>query len=387
MALPGDCPVKQSSKRDLLRGKRSGGKKKKKHEGVEPKQHKYKSGRQDAPEPPAPIHITVSCCPRVAAVRDGPNEVSFVDLPGREVPFSPVARRGDAGITHWEAAWLCARCGTITSLHETAVPANAGSACVTCGRLLHWHWDVARQQGHLSCHCPHLPHDIVEVVTSEEEVPVTPAPPPPLASPPPTQEPPTSPLRADRAGWYERGPPNGLVRTDRNSWCYVPLLLGAAGLLHPVAAAQWRADPRSREWWDNACRRLQQAQPVPADAILEALWIAVGDREPLLLQRLRHAARDHPPPALVVLAWCMSHCTHEDGYIPAPAQEVCLQIYGGLTMSSELDRFTNAYRTHAQAPPHPTATIPPHIRPTNPEPDSEPDRPETTPALAVPVAL
>ena len=30
MALPGDCPVKQSSKRDLLRGKRSGGKKKKK---------------------------------------------------------------------------------------------------------------------------------------------------------------------------------------------------------------------------------------------------------------------------------------------------------------------------------------------------------------------
>ena len=237
-------------------------------------------------------------------------------------------------------------------LHETAVPANAGSACVTCGRLLHWHWDVARQQGHLSCHCPHLPHDIVEVVTSEEEVPVTPAPPPPpLASPPPTQEPPTSPLRADRAGLYERGPPNGLVRTDRNSWCYVPLLLGAAGLLHPVAAAQWRADPRSREWWDNACRRLQQAQPVPADAILEALWIAVGDREPLLLQRLRHAARDHPPPALVDLAWCMSHCTQEDGYIPAPAQEVCLQIYGGPTMSSELDRFTNAYRTHAQAAP------------------------------------
>ena len=90
--------------------------------------------RHDAPEPPAPIHITVYCCPRVAAVREGPNQVSFVDLPGREVPFSPVARRGDTGITHWDAAWSCARCGTITLLEETAVPANAGSACATCGR-------------------------------------------------------------------------------------------------------------------------------------------------------------------------------------------------------------------------------------------------------------
>ena len=89
--------------------------------------------RQDAPEPPAPIHITVSCCPRVAAVRDGPNQVSFVDLPGREVPFSPIARRGDAGITHWDAAWSCARCGTITPLEAIAVPAQAGSACATCG--------------------------------------------------------------------------------------------------------------------------------------------------------------------------------------------------------------------------------------------------------------
>ena len=205
--------------------------------------------RQDAPEPPAPIHITVSCCPRVAAVRDGPNQVSFVDLPGREVPFSPVARRGGTGITHWEAAWSCARCGTITFLEEIAVPAHAGSACATCGRLLHWHWDVTRQQGYLTCHCSQVPHDIVEVVTSEEEVPLTPAPPiARLASPPPIQAPPNPPNRDDRNGWYERGPPNGLVRTDRNSWCYAPLLLGAAGLLTPVAAAQWRADPRSHAW-------------------------------------------------------------------------------------------------------------------------------------------
>ena len=144
----------------------------------------------------------------------------------------------------------------------------------------------------------------------------------------------------------------------------------AAGLLHPVAAAQWRADPRSHAWWDHACRRLRQAQPVPADTIVEAMWIAAGEREPLLLQRLQHAARDHPPPALVDLAWCLRHCSHDDGYIPAPAQEMCLQIYGGLTMSSELDRFTNGYRTREQAHPHPT-DIPP------PEPDSEPERSQT----------
>ena len=162
--------------------------------------------RHDAPEPPAPIHITVYCCPRVAAVREGPNQVSFVDLPGREVPFSPVARRGDTGITHWDAAWSCARCGTITLLEETAVPANAGSACATCGRLLHWHWDVTGQRGHLTCHCHHRTHDVVEVVTSEEEVPLTPAQAPPPATLAPTQAL-TPPIREDRSGWYDRGPP------------------------------------------------------------------------------------------------------------------------------------------------------------------------------------
>eukprot|EP00434_Breviolum_minutum_P028296 symbB.v1.2.025033.t1/scaffold2409.1/size79984/1 len=243
--------------------------------------------RHDAPEPPAPIHITVYCCPRVAAVREGPNQVSFVDLPGRE------------------------------------------------------------------------------------------APPPAMLAP--TQAL-TSPIREDRSGWYDRGPPNGLVTTDRNSWCYVPLLLAAAGLLHPVAAAQWRADPRSHAWWDHACRRLRQAQPVPADTIVEAMWIAAGEREPLLLQRLQHAARDHPPPALVDLAWCLRHCSHDDGYIPAPAQEMCLQIYGGLTMSSELDRFTNGYRTREQVHRR-LADIPP------PEPDSEPERSQTAPAIGSPLGM
>ena len=62
------------------------------------------------------------------------------------------------------------------------------------------------------------------------------------------------------------------------------------------------------------------------------------------------------------------------------AQEMCLQIYGGLTMSSELDRFTNEYRTREQAHPHPT-DIPP------PEPDSEPERSQTAPAIASPLAM
>ena len=341
--------------------------------------------RQDAPEPPAPIHITVSCCPRVAALRDGHNQVSFVDLPGREVPFSPIARRGDAGITHWDAAWSCARCGTITLLDDIAVPVQAGSACATCGRLLHWHWDVTRQQGHLTCHCPPGAQEIVEVITSEEDVPLTPAPPPPQPETDPPAGPPNPPTRNNHSGWYDRGPPNGQVRTDRNSWCYVPLLLGAAGLLHPIAAAQWRADPRSHAWWDNACRRLQQAQPVPADTIVEAIWIAVGEREPLLLQRLRDAARDHPPPALADLAWCLRHCTHDDGYIPAPVQEICLQVYGGLTMSSELDRVTNAYRAAPEAEPQPTPLQ--SRRHGNPEPDSGQERLPATPPIACPLAI
>ena len=103
-------------------------------------------------------------------------------------------------------------------------------------------------------------------------------------------------------------------------------------------------------------------------------------RNPSSLQRLQHAARDHPPPALVDLAWCLRHCSHDDGYIPAPAQEMCLQIYGGLTMSSELDRFTNGYRTREQV--HRRLTdIPP------PEPDSEPERSQTAPAIGSPLGM
>ncbi len=262
--------------------------------------------RQDAPEPPAPIHITVSCCPRVAAVRDGPNQVSFVDLPGREVPFSPIARRGDAGITHWDAAWSCARCGTITPLEDIAVPAQAGSACATCGRLLHWHWDVTRQQGQLTCHCPPGAQDIVEVVTSEEDVPLTPAPPPPQPDAAPTTEaPPDAPTRNNHSGWYERGPPNSLVRTDRNSWCHVPLLLGAAGLLHPVAAAQWRADPRSHAWWDRVVAtavcwaQLSMPHHLRSQPARLACCSAVGARSARTRRRSRmsaaHSAAQRPP--------------------------------------------------------------------------------------------
>ena len=64
--------------------------------------------------------------------------------------------------------------------------------------------------------------------------------------------------------------------------------------------------------------------------------------------------RETPPLATPTTSSSPRDCSHDDGYIPAPAQEMCLQIYGGLTMSSELDRFTNGYRTREQAHPHPT---------------------------------
>eukprot|EP00434_Breviolum_minutum_P012613 symbB.v1.2.011117.t1/scaffold739.1/size166688/8 len=203
--------------------------------------------RQDAPEPPAPIHITVSCCSgmvptgsrlwtyRAERCRSAllPAEGMQASLTGR-----PLGRVRAVAPSHPCTKQPCRLTLAPLALRVAASSTGTGTS------------PVNRVTSHATA--PHLPHDIVEVVTSEEEVPVTPAPPPPpLASPPPTQEPPTSPLRADRAGWYERGPPN--VRAPR-----------APAALRHASRAGWE-----RRWWGMlSCAQ----QTAVASTLLGNIW-------------------------------------------------------------------------------------------------------------------
>ena len=52
--------------------------------------------RADAPQPEEPRHVRASCCARLA----GP-AMGFVELPDRTMRWSPVPRRGHAGIHSW----------------------------------------------------------------------------------------------------------------------------------------------------------------------------------------------------------------------------------------------------------------------------------------------
>ena len=78
------------------------------------------------------------------------------------------------------------------------------------------------------------------------------------------------PCRA-RSAWWAAGPP--LVRPfdSRNSFLYVPLLLGAAGKLRAAAVADWQWHPVSRDHWDIIICQLLRVGPTTNDAFLDKL--------------------------------------------------------------------------------------------------------------------
>ena len=81
----------------------------------------------DAPEPPPPLHARVLCCRRVAAVRGDDGGVNFVELPHRNMQWSPIAVRGEAGILAWRLSWACPRCSRVLDWEEAEVPPDAGT--------------------------------------------------------------------------------------------------------------------------------------------------------------------------------------------------------------------------------------------------------------------
>lgn len=277
--------------------------------------------QQDAPPPQEPIHVTVSCCPRVALLR-GPEGTQFRELPDREARWSPIPHRHSGGIAAWTLAWACAACSRHIQWDEAAVPPEAGSACPSCQQPRRWLFDARASAGRLACHC--------------EAAPTTPALTAALPTPPPVPG----------LAWARRGPPAGLVTTPTNSWCYVPLLHAATGTMAPATAALWEHEPRSAPWWATARQTLAEAPPVRPAQLLDALAASEAAEAAACHARLRAATAGLPAAACVHLGWALRHllAPGHSGYAPAAAQEILLQVFGGLAFAANLDRLTDSFR-------------------------------------------
>ena len=168
------------------------------------------------------------------------------------------------------------------------------------------------------------------------------------------------------APWHHRGPPAGPVRTQANSWLYVPLLWAAVDSLDAGAARQWREAAQSRDWWEAARSALATASAVPLTTLRESLRQSLAPGAADLAHQLALAAAGLPHHALVHLGWTLRSLGDADGYIPAAGQEVCLQLFGGLQLAAQLDRHSNAFRGHPEQPAPSEPSAPPSPRPPPP---------------------
>ena len=168
-----------------------------------------------------------------------------------------------------------------------------------------------------------------------------------------------------RGSWCDVGPPAGDPCSATNSRLFVPLLHAAWGALSSQAAEAWSHDERCQPWWDEACHTLRHSAAVPATLLLDALREAAARHHVPPPQTILTAARALPSGAALHL----SQLATPDGYIHAGAQEVCLQLYGGLSFGSNLDRYSDALR---QADAAPVPPVPATTRPAVDDPGARP---------------
>ncbi|CAE7612884.1 unnamed protein product [Symbiodinium sp. CCMP2592] len=288
----------------------------------------------DAPEPQPPTHVRVLCCRRVAAVRGDEGEINFVELPDRRMQWSPIAVRGDTGIMAWRLSWACPRCSRVLDWEEAAVLADAGTPCADCRRPRSWEFDATARTACLCCACGRQPQPIAGAPEALAGLPDAPA-----SDPAPV-----------RGSWYEVGPPAGNPHSATNSWLFVPLLHAACGTLSPRAVEAWSREERCQPWWGEARHTLLHSAPVAAALLLDALREAAARHHTPPPQSIIAAAQALPSGAELHLGWVVRQLASADGYIHAAAQEVCLQLYGGLSFAANLDRFSDAFRRDDEAP-------------------------------------
>jgi len=91
----------------------------------------------------------------------------------------------------------------------------------------------------------------------------------------------------------------------------------------------------------RTCRIRPSAVTTIVDAFVAAATFA---GEPLLSELLAEASALPPNPS-VHLGWVVRNLLQPDGYITAACQEACLQLFGGLELPAQLNRFSDTFRT------------------------------------------
>ncbi|CAK0847649.1 unnamed protein product, partial [Prorocentrum cordatum] len=144
------------------------------------------------------------------------------------------------------------------------------------------------------------------------------------------------------AGWP---PLAGPLRERTNSRVYVPLLLAAAGLLDQQEAAGWSTHPLTHDWWQPTVEALQQADPVPAETFAQGLEFAGASPGAIYAviaagggARPGHV---HLPPVVRALA-------DSAGYIDNLAQDLLLELFGGVVLARGVDRRADELRDPAR---------------------------------------
>ncbi|CAK0830299.1 unnamed protein product, partial [Prorocentrum cordatum] len=278
----------------------------------EERANRYRGGPLVLPEGPAPHAITM--CPRHP-----------------ERPMRWRHSRGPDGLT---GSWECAACDVAPLGSEVPPPLGERPPQCPCGQPGQVEW-VARASGDAggpwrwqgnwlceSCAATALPEP---EAAQPERPPETGAgggsPDPPAADGPRTQF----------SGW---SPPRHAAETSRylNSWMYVPLLLDAAGQLDAQEAAAWRQHPAAAHWWENAAAFLRERPRADAPA-----FRAAGPLLPQALGDGLHGDQLGLPAVVGLLA-------DDRGYVQPIAQDIVMQIFGGVDFIRAVEVQADAYR-------------------------------------------
>ncbi len=146
------------------------------------------------------------------------------------------------------------------------------------------------------------------------------------------------PARAPGADWRAFGPPTSMSPHETRSWCYVPLLLCAAGFQHTETSEQWAHHPVAGIMWSQLVALLQQS---PAAPLMSLCAVAAALAEVRATASPRSSANSsflnmldalaaeatYSPSLTLHMAVRLSACS--DSYLPALAQETLLQVFGG----------------------------------------------------------
>ena len=300
------------------------------------------------------VYKTITGQPWETALAFTPWRKQFVAV--CETVSGPFARyveapiRHSTGIAAWRPAWVCPRCGEEAGLDDVDVPPQAGDPCEGCGAIQQWAFDRFTARGELSCTAACAPAGF--------SADAAPPPAPPAVAPGASGQPSTvggsfrnvPGARTHCDVWAMCGLPQG-VPAPTNSWLYVPLLPAAAGQLQGPALQQWREDPRTVPWWEHAHTALVTSDPVLVATLVEAFVAAVTHAGEALPQELLAEASALPRNTSVHLGWVVRNLLQPDGYITAACQEVCLQLFGGRELPTELNRLSDAFRPPAPLPP------------------------------------